>query len=88
MHRFLRPGAKGVPDVNRDDPVREAEARADESQPRIELLGQVTVALSGETHRLVTFLNQTLKDHNYIFGLTRAPDGRTTLAVYQVTGGK
>ncbi|MDI6871638.1 MAG: DUF4264 family protein [Bacillota bacterium] len=59
---------------------------ADEA--RIELLGQVTLAVSGETHRLVTFLNQTLKDQNLIFGLTRAADGGATFAVYRVTGGK
>lgn len=58
------------------------------AEPRIELLGQATVAVSGETHRLVTFLNQTLKDHDFIFGLTRASEGGATISVYRVVGGK
>lgn len=52
-------------------------------EPGLELVGQVTVALSGETYRLVTFLNQALKDQNLIFGLARAADGRATFAVYR-----
>lgn len=58
------------------------------ADPRIELLGQATVAVSGETHRLVTFLNQTLKDFDFIFGLTRAQDGAATISVYRVIDAK
>jgi hypothetical protein len=54
----------------------------------IALLGQVTVVVTGETHRLVTFLNQTLKDQDLIFGLSRGADGGATFTVYQVRGGK
>lgn len=59
-----------------------------EGEARIELVGQASIAVSGEVHRLVTFLNQTLKDENLIFGLTRASDGGSTFSVYRVTGAK
>jgi hypothetical protein len=58
---------------------------AGEPPARLDVLGQATVAVSGDTHRLVTFLNQTLKDQNLIFGLTKAPGGEATFTVYRVS---
>ncbi|HHW15262.1 MAG TPA: DUF4264 family protein [Firmicutes bacterium] len=66
----------------------EHEAGERPAEPRIEILGRTTVALSGDTHRLVTFLNQTLKDQSLIFGLTRAANGAVTFTVYRVEDGK
>ncbi len=63
-------------------------APAEAGGARIELLGQATVAVSGETYRLVTFLNQTLKDEKLIFGLTKASDGASTFTVYRLIDGK
>ncbi len=63
-------------------------APAEAGKARIELLGQATVAVSGETYRLVTFLNQTLKDENLIFGLTKASDGAATFTVYRLADSK
>lgn len=71
----------GVPGLGR-------EVQPDAGEAAIDLLGQATVAVTGETYRLVTFLNQTLKDRNLIFGLTRGSDGGATFSVYQVRGGK
>lgn len=33
-----------------------------------------TFAVSGEVHRLVTFLNQSLKGEGFVFGLTKHGD--------------
>jgi hypothetical protein len=57
-------------------------------EARIETLGQTTVALTGDVHLLVTFLNKTLKDDGLIFGLTRPGQGESTFTVYRVVGAK
>ncbi|MGE5575693.1 MAG: DUF4264 family protein [Syntrophothermus sp.] len=55
------------------------------SEPRIEVLGTESFAVSGDAHLLVTFLNKILKDKNLIFGMTRSgEDGRITLTIYEV----
>lgn len=42
-----------------------------------------TLDLSGDVQRLVTFLNRSLKDEGFIFGLRLADDGRVRLTIYQ-----
>lgn len=76
------------PEERRPATAGEQEVSEERTEPRIDILGRTTVTLSGDTHRLVTFLNQTLKDHDLIFGLTRSPDGAVTFTVYRVEGGK
>lgn len=49
----------------------------------IHLLGQETLQLEGDYHRLVTFLNQCLKDRDLIFGLTKR-DESLVLRIYEV----
>lgn len=50
---------------------------------RLEVIGSETFGLQGDVHRLVTFLNQCLKDRELVFGLTRVDDGRYRLTVYR-----
>ena len=52
-------------------------------QERLEVIGSETFALQGDVHRLVTFLNQCLKNKDLIFGLTRVEDGVYRLTVYR-----
>jgi len=49
----------------------------------LEVIGSETFALQGDVHRLVTFLNQCLKNRELIFGLTRVEDGVYRLTVYR-----
>lgn len=48
----------------------------------LRLLASSAFALEGEAYKLITFLNQTLKDHGLIFGLSKDPHG-FRLTVYQ-----
>lgn len=41
-----------------------------------------TFDLSGDLPRLITFLNQSLKDHGFIFGLSKS-GSRYSLAIYR-----
>jgi|GEM_PF-3544814 len=50
---------------------------------QLQVLASETLALQGEAHRLVTFLNQSLKGEGFIFGLTRVGDGRYRLTIYR-----
>lgn len=50
---------------------------------RLLVVGQASFQLSGDVHQLVTFLNRSLKDDDYIFGLRRAEDGRFQLTIYR-----
>lgn len=50
----------------------------------LQVLAQETFDLQGETSRLVTFLNQSLKDQGLIFGLSRTRDQRLLLTIYRV----
>ncbi len=49
---------------------------------KLPLLGEMKFSSTGDVARLVTFLNQTLKQHGFIFGLSKEDDGYR-LAVYQ-----
>lgn len=42
---------------------------------RLQHIASETFQLSGDVHRLITFLNQSLKHKGFIFGLTRAETG-------------
>ena len=53
------------------------------SEQDIIVLAQDSFALEGEYYRLVTFLNQTLKDRGLIFGLSKQDD-RLALKIYEV----
>lgn len=50
-----------------------------------EVLDIQSFKLEGDTHKLVTFLNKTLKRRGYVFGLTQEPDGRKTFSIYRVS---
>jgi hypothetical protein len=41
-----------------------------------------TFVLTGETHRLITFLNQSLKGKGFIFGMTKAANGALNISIY------
>ncbi len=49
----------------------------------IVVLAQDNFELEGEYYRLVTFLNQTLKDRGLIFGLAKQEE-RLSLKIYEV----
>lgn len=49
----------------------------------LQVLAQETLDLQGDTSRLVTFLNQSLKDRGLIFGLSRTSDQRFLLTIYR-----
>ncbi len=49
----------------------------------IVVLAQDNFDLDGEYYRLVTFLNQSLKDRGLIFGLTKQEE-RLSLKIYEV----
>lgn len=49
---------------------------------RLQHLASETFKLSGDVHRLITFLNQSLKRRGFIFGLTRSETGEFGVSVY------
>lgn len=51
---------------------------------KIETLGSQSFSLPDEVHRLVTFLNKTLKRRDLIFGLNLNPDGTYRITIYEV----
>ncbi len=51
-------------------------------------LGRGEFDLQGEYSRLVTFLNQTLKSRDLIFGITRTSNGRLCLTIYEPDSGR
>ncbi len=53
------------------------------SEKDIQILGQDIFHLDGDIHRLVTFLNQSLKERNSIFGLSKRDDS-LCLRIYEV----
>ncbi len=53
-----------------------------QSAEGLQTLGSSAFAIEGDVHKLITFLNQTLKDKGYIFGLSKHPDG-LTVTIYQ-----
>ena len=48
----------------------------------LKVLASGTFAVEGEAYKLITFLNQTLKDKGIIFGMSKRPDG-LVVTVYQ-----
>lgn len=50
---------------------------------QLQVMASETLALQGDVHRLVTFLNQALKEHGFIFGLKRAGDDEYRLTIYR-----
>lgn len=46
------------------------------------VLAREHLAIEGEMHRLVTFLNRNLKTRGLIFGLSRAEEGGFLLTIY------
>ena len=50
--------------------------------PTLPLLGEMAFSDASDVARLVTFLNQTLKQHGFIFGLSKDGEGYR-LAIYQ-----
>lgn len=56
---------------------------AGRDKPGLTVLASETFDLEGDVHRLVTFLNQSLKEHSFVFGLTRAAEGQFRLVVYR-----
>lgn len=53
-------------------------------EKRIVVLAQDMFSPEGDYHRLVTFLNQTLKDRGLMFGLSKQDD-RLVLKIYEVS---
>lgn len=51
---------------------------------KIETLGSESFSLPDQVHRLVTFLNKTLKRRDLIFGLNLNPDGTHRITIYEV----
>lgn len=57
------------------------EQSAGRGESGLPVLGARTLRLEGEVHKLVTFLNQTLKDRGLVFGISKHPEG-LRLTVY------
>lgn len=55
---------------------------------RLQHLASETFSLSGDVHRLITFLNQSLKRKGYIFGLTRTESGEFGISIYATGEGE
>ncbi len=53
------------------------------TQQGLELLATQTFSTYTEMHRVVDFLNKTLKEYDIIFGLTRDAKGRMTINIYK-----
>jgi len=51
----------------------------------LKVIGAQTLSLQGDVHKLVTFLNQTLKDRGLCFGVSKREDGMQ-LTVYETRG--
>lgn len=51
---------------------------------QIGILGEARFSFDGDAHRVVTFLNKTLKYDNYVFGLVQNSDGTYNLRIYKV----
>lgn len=54
-----------------------------EIRDELVILADETFRLTGDVHHLVTFLNRTLKDDGYIFGLRLAENDRYRLTIYR-----
>lgn len=63
---------------------RSPHSQGDEDKPGLHVLARETFHLEGDISRLITFLNQALKDEGFIFGLSRTADGRFALTLYRV----
>ncbi len=50
---------------------------------QLRVMASETLALQGDVHRLVTFLNRALKEDGYIFGLKLADDEQYHLTIYR-----
>lgn len=48
----------------------------------LEVIASQRFELQGDVHKLVTFLNQTLKDHGLCFGITKK-ESELQLTVYR-----
>lgn len=59
------------------------ETGSEAGQDQLLVIASDTLFLSGDVHRLVTFLNRSLKDDGYIFGLRLADDERYHLTIYR-----
>lgn len=53
------------------------------SKRELDLIASGSFRISGEAYKLVTFLNQALKDENLIFGLCKGEGGRLSLNIYR-----
>lgn len=53
-----------------------------EEQKGLRVIGQEVLELSGEYGKMITFLNQVLKDRGLIFGLSRSKD-KLALTIYE-----
>ncbi len=62
-----------------------AETPRNYGEKDVQLLAQDSFDLEGDYYKLVTFLNQSLKHKNLIFGLSRQ-DERLSLRIYEVNG--
>ncbi|NLM94082.1 MAG: DUF4264 family protein [Firmicutes bacterium] len=51
---------------------------------QIVTLAEQSFPPNNPAHRLVTFLNKTLKAHGYIFGLSRDEQGNEVWTIYQL----
>lgn len=71
------PKSPPTPEVSPNPPAATAKG-ADQ----LKVIGVSRFTLEGDVHKLVTFLNQTLKDKGFIFGLTKDPES-FTLKIYQ-----
>lgn len=56
--------------------------RLGRAEEGLHVLGTGVFSIEGDVHKLVTFLNQTLKENGYIFGVSKHPQG-LAFTIYQ-----
>lgn len=69
--------------------INATEGKADSSMERnategLQVLASGAFGIEGDVYKLVTFLNQTLKEKGFTFGMSKHPDG-IQVTVYQTT---
>ena len=60
--------------------------RNDTGDTGLHILASGVFKIEGDAYKLITFLNQTLKDMGFIFGMSKHRDG-LTVTVYRAEGG-
>lgn len=78
--------ANGIMAFKEPSPIGKEETELDDKgQGRLELIAVKTVNSYDELYIIVDFLNKTLKEHGFMFGLTKDSVNQTmTVSIYRI----